>query len=357
MRTSIISCKYTLLYTGDLRIMAEIGRIKHFMYIILERLLFIFLLVSLLASSVTIAKAAAIETTIDYTFTVSSGQSQMLDLKELDFAVSEVKLLTDVHTNGILSVSKIEGRPIDKFLISRLAYEYFRFDSSEEYAKGSLYFDVDHSFINGNNLDKEAISLYQFDTNAGKWQEVETHFRFSKGSTSYYVADVEDFGYYVISDKDIPKEIVPESIESMDTMSDTDMSFDEYNSNIPSSTPDLELPSQETMSFPWLTMVLIVVIVGAFGTGSFILVKGLKKNDSKKMTTDAVSAAIAAAEHRALEQIAGENDIKSKIAHLEPKVAQKFVLTMRSQGIDDDTIRAELLQHRISYSVIQKVMG
>ncbi len=107
--------------------------------------------------------------------------------------------------NVKITVTKYDGKPAAVSVAKTgKVYQYLQIDAQNlgtKLDKASVLFKVEKSWVSGNGLDKNKVSVYKFDESSGKWNELQTTFSSEDDTYYYYDAEVSSFSYFVISEK------------------------------------------------------------------------------------------------------------------------------------------------------------
>ena len=113
--------------------------------------------------------------------------------------------VTNPTQNVKITVTKYDGKPAGVSVAKTgKVYQYLQIDAQNlgtNLDKASVLFKVEKSWVSGNGLDKDKVSVYKFDESSGKWNELQTTFSSEDSTYYYYDAEVSSFSYFVISEK------------------------------------------------------------------------------------------------------------------------------------------------------------
>ncbi len=328
---------------------------------IIERVLFLFLLTSLLLSSISIAEAFK-SSSRNYPINLQNGVHN-LNIESQNIAVQELLIFSTNKQNSYIEIENI-NQPIDKFLIARPSYEYFSLKCNLESKRFEITFLVSKEWLDNQNINEKAVTLYQFNQKEGIWEKAFTELKLLNKGFYTYVSKIEGDGYFVISDKDYVEEKI-----IMNNKED-DKNINKNNSNTINNNNNNNTKNNNENSFVELTLENPLeikkksynkyILIGCGAIFLILLLKISKLNTKNKLNTFDMKVnnlnLIENIEKNVLNKQNKLELIQSEINSLEEKIALKIAKTLQENEFSPAEIRAKLISNNISQEVINKVI-
>ncbi|MGM5483788.1 MAG: PGF-pre-PGF domain-containing protein [Nanobdellota archaeon] len=318
----------------------------------LERLIFILFLLAFMINFITFADAAS-ERYRDYSATSN------IDTESMGIALKNINLMTS-ESGAALRVSTIE-KPIDRYLIGRISYEYFsitdKLDNIDDISF-SLKFEVNSKWVENFDGKEKAVSLYHFNKDEMLWKKVETDFMYKKGDVYTFKSYPDNMGYFVIADKDYVKN---KGVVKKNKSKNVSENHKEPDVEIPSdseenvSSMQLEGGSDNTKKVlsSYILYSIVFFFISIFVL-SFLLVK--KKGNKDVSINDVLDRAENKISSKLKDNTSKEEIMKQKIDALEPKIAFAIVSKLKDKGYDEEGIKAVLAKRNIRKDIIERVI-
>lgn len=327
---------------------------------IAERILFLLLLLALLASSISIAKAAGAHIVEDFTL-ISGRQNHVIDTTKFNRTIEQVALTHKAKNNERLTIGYIIGNPIDKFLITRTAYQYFSIEKNfVENADMKITYSVPESWVNNLGYNYKALALYYFNEREEAWEEIPSHLQQSSAGKLIFNTNTNRFGYYVVADKDFEIEKPITIIETVPT--DMENQSEKTMEKNPLTPPEIESPIaiQEKQKNTSLMVITLTILVLTLLGGTIAIIK-LQAKDNKKQKKkpkhkgghnmhffDDLAAKVIEKNRVA--------NMKKEINSLEHLVANKLTQALKNKGYSNHQIHNHLTKNKIDPNIINRLI-
>jgi len=332
-------------------------RIKEKYVKIIEKMIMLFLLSALVASSITFVNATS--TQISSNFPVNANQiNPEIDVSSMNIAIQKITITNEISANSNIKISYIKERPIDKFLIARSAYQYFSVEKTTKQEQNTILLDfrITEDWLKAQNIPLEGITLYRFNLAENRWEPLETKFKYSNLGYINYQATSNNYGYYVISDRDI---ILPkEQLEKTKNVEESENSTQNIITN-QKEEPQLVYPLESSTNvyiLPILVVLILIMSIIPMGYGVKKIEKNkkekkVKEESKKKKTLDFLESI----EKKVMQREERAKKIKEEIIKIEPKIAERFAQVMKQQGYSAQAIKNTLLQNQIDEEIVNEL--
>lgn len=317
---------------------------------------------------------------------------RVIDLHHDPSAARQLSISAPVRYEDVhLTVYRLHGEPIARFVLPRRVFEYFTIDSRQVDGgvSGSLRFEVPVDWLDSNRVHVSQIVLYWYDTATQRWVELPTVSGGVSNGKQVYDAVVKGLGNFavgVLENHEVNRRIVEQERKELENVS-----------LVLPIQPREELVSNESYAFIQQEQssvdIGVFLIIGGIGGLVFLLVvwfvvrrrPGTPSGDIDQITQSIRALRAQVDEHpvhdmvhtthQTLEQIerrvmASGDDTSARAAlreferHLEqlsPKVINQFVSKQRDRGVDDSHIGALLIdagfdEHLVRNALASKII-
>lgn len=334
-----------------------------------------------------------------YAIPDAGTQRHMLNLNYDDTAFSRFTFAaTQAIGRAEVTVYKLQGEPLQKFVLPRRVYQYVTLESDALDGRlqyGEIDFVVSKAYLEGNNLKPDQMALFYNDGSG--WEELETLVLSASAQQQQYRAllsgGLGNFAVgilerYEISAREAAAQAAMEQEPAADTMADD---------KEPMMTQDIDEPMQEQpvplapvtegmldgtlVLYAIIGSVALVAILGV--SGFYAWQRRPRKNNNQKHLDDVERIMAKVGElkksvdtpsisdevdsvHHMLEAIestkhgAGDNavgELANHIDDLAPRVLNRFVTHQRKRGLSDEQIQIMLRQTGFDDRSIQQALA
>jgi len=125
-----------------------------------------------------------------------------------DFGVKEITITVKNTANAVsISVVKVDGRPasITKSVEGKV-YKYLEIRTTNLQSaleKATIRVKVEKAWVTRNNITKEKVAVYRYDTSSKLWQELSTKFANEDAANYYFDAETVQFSTFAIAEKPV----------------------------------------------------------------------------------------------------------------------------------------------------------
>jgi PGF-pre-PGF domain-containing protein len=153
------------------------------------------------ASATTVQKIQTIASISPDKAGVVTGFGSDMGIKDISFSVS------NTVQNVKVTVKKYSSKP-EEVSVEKTGdvYQYLQIDATnlaDKLEKALITSRVEKSWVNGNSMDKEDVSLFKFNEGTGKWDELSTVYSNEDATYYYYTSEVSSFSYFAIGVKSV----------------------------------------------------------------------------------------------------------------------------------------------------------
>jgi PGF-pre-PGF domain-containing protein len=134
-------------------------------------------------------------------------------MKDFDEELGIKQISIEVNNpaqNVKITVTKYDGKPANVSVEkSGKVYRYLHVEAknlNEKLKKGIVRVQVEKSWISNNGLEIANLSVFKFNGNSNKWDELNTNYVEADDDYYYYDAEVDAFSYFAISEKTVVDE-------------------------------------------------------------------------------------------------------------------------------------------------------
>ena len=139
---------------------------------------------------------------------ITPGAAAIMKDFNAEIGVKQIQIEVNNEAQNVkITVTKYDEKPAEVSVTkSGKVYQYLQIDAQNlgnNMNKATVQFKVEKSWVSGNSLDKDELSVYKFDSTAGKWNELATTYASEDNQYYYYDAELNSFSYFVISEKSL----------------------------------------------------------------------------------------------------------------------------------------------------------
>ncbi len=131
--------------------------------------------------------------------TVLKDFDSRIGIKEMQISVSSEA------PNVKVTVTKYSGQPAEVSVAkSGVIYQYLQIAAqnlNEKLEKAVVQFRVEKSWVTNNNLQKEDVAVYKFDSSGKTWNGLTTTYKSEDNIYYYYDVELASFSYFAIGEK------------------------------------------------------------------------------------------------------------------------------------------------------------
>ncbi len=136
--------------------------------------------------------------------TINPGDEVIVRDLGIAYGIKEISIeVSEKADNPKVSVKKYDSRPAEVPVEKKGAvYKHLEIETTnlaDKINKATITIQVEKSWVESNNLDKENVALFKFTD--GKWQELTTTFKEESGGNYIYDAEVASFSFFAIGEK------------------------------------------------------------------------------------------------------------------------------------------------------------
>jgi PGF-pre-PGF domain-containing protein len=150
------------------------------------------------ATTPSVIETQSVEEATPEAITTFSNFDPETGIKEISIDVN------DEAQNIRIVVSKYDARPANVSVEKEGGvYKYLQIETGnlDSLEKATITFQIEKSWLTGNELEKESIALFKFDNSSEKWKELATRFKEEDDTFFYYDTELTSFSYFVIGEK------------------------------------------------------------------------------------------------------------------------------------------------------------
>ena len=142
------------------------------------------------------------------------GEAAIIKDFDTETGVKQIRIEVNNEVQNVkITVTKYEATPAEVSVEkSGKVYQYLQINAQNiatDLDKATVQFRVEKLWTSNNSLDKNDISVYKFDKNAERWNELQTMFSSEDSQYYYYDVEMDDFSYFAISAKSVVSGEVP----------------------------------------------------------------------------------------------------------------------------------------------------
>ena len=212
------------------------------------------------SSSVSPGASGVVTATVvpSHTFSkVTPGVASIKQYTDPELGLKEIQINVNNEAQNVkVTVTKYDGKPAEVSVEKTgkvFQYMQIKVDNvAGKLNKATITTKVPKTWVSGNGLDKDKVSLFKYDENASKWNELSTTFNSEDDGYYYYASDVNSFSYFSIGEKTL----VTSSGQEVGVTS-----------------PEATSPSSGTSTWVWV-IVGVIVIAAIIGGGVVLRRKG-----------------------------------------------------------------------------------
>jgi len=125
-----------------------------------------------------------------------------------DFGVKEITITVKNTANAVsISVVKVDGRPasITKSVEGKV-YKYLEIRTTNlqtALEKATIRVKVEKAWVTRNNIARDKVAVYRYDTSSKLWQELSTKFANEDAANYYFDAETVQFSTFAIAEKPV----------------------------------------------------------------------------------------------------------------------------------------------------------
>lgn len=125
--------------------------------------------------------------------------------------IKEIQIKVNNESKNVkITISKYDNKPsVISVKKTGKVYQYFHIETRNlvgNLQKAILTIKVKKSWISNNRIDKNNISLFEFDNTSKKWNELLTSYNGSDNTYDYFNIELTSFSYFAISEKAVKKQ-------------------------------------------------------------------------------------------------------------------------------------------------------
>ena len=192
---------------------------------------------------------------------ITPGKVSIMKNFDKDIGIKEIQIeVNNPAQNVKITVRKYDSKPANVSVEkSGKVYKYLQIKTEnleDKLDKAIVTIEVEKNWTANNSITKENVTLFKFNENLKKWDELITNYTEEDLDNYYYDVELTSFSYFAISEKSI---ISGEETETTTTTTTT--------------TPTSTTGDEEETNLTWLWILLIAVIV-LLGIGYAIKKRG-----------------------------------------------------------------------------------
>jgi len=200
-----------------------------------------------------------------WTKIVPGNVSIMKDFSS-DMGIKEIQIeVKNIAKNVKITVTKYSAKPTavskDK---SGKVYKYLHIETKNlvnNLSKAIIKVQVEKSWLNNNSLKRDDVALFKFKENLNDWVELNTVYVEEDNNYDYYNVELNNFSYFVISEKILPKTEIPALTGKV--VSNTTIPSDKNSGN--------NIIVKDKIN--WILLIVVLFILVLIGVGIFIAYK------------------------------------------------------------------------------------
>ncbi|MBS3084328.1 PGF-pre-PGF domain-containing protein [Candidatus Pacearchaeota archaeon] len=147
---------------------------------------------------------------------ITPGKVEIIKTFDEGTGIKEIQInVKNKAQNVKITVTKYDGKPAEVTLEkSGEVYQYIHINTenlNDNLLYANVKFKVNKTWVSGNGLEKESISVFKFDETSKEWKELETTFDGEDAQNYYYNVPLSSFSYFAISEKALASENAQDS--------------------------------------------------------------------------------------------------------------------------------------------------
>lgn len=190
---------------------------------------------------------------------MTPGVATIIKDFDKDIGIKQIQIEVKNEAQNVkITVRKYNSKPANVSVEkSGKVHKYLQIETQnleENLEKATITIQVNKSWVSENNLDKNNITLFKFNENTKKWNEISTNYIEADDKYYYYDIELTSFSFFAIGEKNTEQQITGEEA--------TASSEDET--------------EKTNLTWLWIVIAVIIILV-LFGVGY----KKLKKQKRK----------------------------------------------------------------------------
>jgi len=138
---------------------------------------------------------------------ISSGRETEIQNLDKEIPLEKISFwIKDQTQNVKITITSYYEKPEEISLKEGKVYKYLHFDTInllKNLDSAEVIFRVNKTWISQNLISKEGVSIYRFNEENKKWEEIKTDFQKEDSLYYYYLVNLDSFSYFAISEKEI----------------------------------------------------------------------------------------------------------------------------------------------------------
>lgn len=137
---------------------------------------------------------------------INPGNVSIMKVNDKDIGVKEISIeVNNPAQNVKITVTKYDGKPAEVSVEkSGKVYKYLEVKTQNldnKLKKGVMKIQVEKSWLKGNGLDKDKITLFKYDESSKEWKELNTKHVDSDSENEYYDIELTSFSFFAIAER------------------------------------------------------------------------------------------------------------------------------------------------------------
>ncbi|MEX0932679.1 MAG: PGF-pre-PGF domain-containing protein [Candidatus Pacearchaeota archaeon] len=149
---------------------------------------------------------------------INPGVAAVVSDFNSEIGIRKITINVDNPVQNVkIVVTKYDGKPAEVAIVkSGSVYQYLEIDTENlesGFGDANVEFRVEKSWAQNNNFDREDVDVFRFNEGSSSWEGIGASFLGEDNEYYFYNAVLNDFSYFVISEKSIVEEGIVEGTE------------------------------------------------------------------------------------------------------------------------------------------------